>query len=308
MIDAIRHLRAFLAVAHLGSFTRASLELHVSQPALTVQVQQLESALGVTLLDRNNRKVALTRAGQELLIPIERVFIDIESIMNHSRDLAELRRGLVTVVAVPSLAATLIPLALCEFSQAYPGVSIRLRDSVGNLISMVKEGEVDFGIGGTIQRDPAVTTQDLYTEPICVFAPINHPVAQKQTITLSELVEQPVIVPQEQSSLRMILERALEQQGLSFRPFHETSHISTTIAMVNAGLGIAVLPVRAIDCFLSKNVRCIAIRKPALERRVVIFSRAGRSFSPAVSKLIEILHRRAHQFAHQVPTRDRRGA
>jgi LysR family transcriptional regulator, carnitine catabolism transcriptional activator len=303
MIDGLRHLRGFLAVARLGSFTRASLELHVSQPALTVQIQQLESTLGVALLDRNNRKVALTRAGQELLIPIERVLIDIESIMSHSRDLAGLRRGIVTVVAVPSLAATLLPLALCEFSQAYPGVAVRLRDSVGNLVNMVKDGDADFGIGGTIQRDPAVTTQDLYTEPICVFAPMSHPVAQKQTITLSELVEHPVIVPQEQSSLRMILERALEQQGLSFRPFHETSHISTTIGMVNAGLGIAVLPFRAIDCFLSKNVRCIAIRKPKLERRVIILAKEGRSFSPAVSKLIEILRRRAHQFAHQAPVR-----
>ena len=308
MIDGLRHLRGFLAVARLGSFTRASLELHVSQPALTVQVQQLEAALGVALLDRNNRKVALTRAGQELLIPIEHVLVDIESIMSHSRDLAGLRRGIVTVVAVPSLAATLLPLALCEFSQTYPGVSIRLRDSVGNLVNMVKDGDVDLGIGGTIQRDPSVTTQELYTEPICGFAPMNHPVAKKQMITLSELVEHPVIVPQEQSSLRMILERALEQQGLSFRPFHETSHISTTIAMVNAGLGIAVLPIRAIDCFLSKNVRCVAIRKPSLKRRVVILSKAGRSFSPAVSKLIEILHRRAHQFAHHVSPRDRRGA
>jgi LysR family carnitine catabolism transcriptional activator len=308
MIDGVRHFRAFLAVAHLRSFTRASIQLHVSQPALTVQVQQLERAMGVALLDRNNRKVSLTRAGQDLIGPIERILADIESVMSHGPELAGLRRGMVTVLAVPSLAATLLPLALCEFSRAYPGVSIRVRDSVGNLMDMIKDGDADFGIGGTIQRDSAVTTEDLFTEPICVFAPITHPVARKRAITLAELVDHPVIVPQEQSSLRMILERALEEQGLTFRPFHETSHISTTIGMLNAGLGIAVLPMRAMDCFLSKNVRCIPIKKPAMERKVVIVSKAGRSFSPAVLKLIEILRRRAHQFSHQFPARDRKAS
>jgi len=304
MIDGVRHIRGFLAVARLGSFTRASIELHVSQPALTVQVQQLENALGVTLLDRNKRKVALTQAGQDLLVPLERILTDVESIMTSSRDLAELRRGIVTVAAVPSLAATLLPRALCDFSRAYPGVSVRLKDSVGNLIELVRQGEVDFGVGGAIQRDRSVATQDLYTEPICVFAPMNHPLASKRTITLRELVEHPAILPQKHSSLRNILERALEQQRLSLRPFHETSHISTTIGMVNAGLGIAILPLRAIDCFLSANVRCIAIIKPTLERRVVIATKAGRSFSPAVEKLIEILH----HTVQQLRLRDRKRA
>src|ERR1700722_13446071 len=174
MIDGVRHFRAFLAVAHSRSLARASMQLHVSQPALTVQVQQLERAMGVALLDRNNRKVSLTRAGQDLIGPIERILVDIESIMSHGPELAGLRRGMVTVLAVPSLAATLLPLALCEFSRAYPGVSIRVRDSVGNLMEMIKDGDADFGIGGTIQRDSAVTTEDLFSEPICVFAPIKH--------------------------------------------------------------------------------------------------------------------------------------
>jgi LysR family transcriptional regulator, carnitine catabolism transcriptional activator len=299
MIDGIRHIRGFLAVARLGSFTRAAIELHVSQPALTVQIQQLENTLGVTLLDRNKRKVAVTQAGQDLLAPLERILMDVESIVNTGHDLAELRRGVVTVAVVPSLAATLMPLALCDFCQSYPGVSVRLKDSVGNLIEMVKSGEVDFGVGGETQRDRAIVTQDLFTEPICVFAPKNHPLANKQVVTLDELVEHPAILPQKHSSLRAILENALEAQKLSIRPLHETSHISTTIGMVNAGLGIAILPLRAIDCFLAKDIRCIAI-KPALERRVVIVSRAGRSFSPAVERLIEILHQIAPKLPRQL--------
>ena len=303
MIDGLRHIRGFLAVAQWLSFTRASIELGVSQPALTVQIQQLENALGVKLLDRNKRKVALTQAGEEMIAPLERLLTDLEAIMGASRDVAELRRGIVTVAAVPSLAATLLPRAVAEFSQSYPGVSVRLRDSGYNLMELVRAGEVDLGVGGDTHRDPEVAVQDLYAEPLCVFAPLAHPLARRRWVKLAEVTQYPVILSQRHSSLRTILQRALDEKELSFRRFHETSHLSTTIGMVNAGLGIAILPLRAIDCFLSTSIQCIAIREPTIERRVVIATKAGRSLSPAVQKLIEILHRVVHQFPERVPNR-----
>jgi LysR family carnitine catabolism transcriptional activator len=220
--------------------------------------------------------------------------------MGASRDLAELRRGIVTVAAVPSLAATLLPRVVAEFSQSYPGVSVRLRDSGASLIELVKSGDVDLGVGGDTNRDPAVAIEDLYAEPICVFALPNHALAGLRSVTLEEVTKHPMILPQRHSSLRTILQRALDQRKLSFHRFHETSHLSTTIGMVNAGLGIAIMPLRAIDCFLSSSIRCIPIREPALERRVVIATKAGKSVSPAVQKLIEILHRAVREFPPRV--------
>src|SRR5262245_45143532 len=128
MIDGFRQVRAFLAVARLRSFVRAAAELHVSQPALTVQVQQLERELGVKLLERNNRNVALTQAGEDMLLPLERLLIDAESIMGRGRDLATLRRGVLTVAAVPTVASALLPPVLREFCAAYPGITVRVRD------------------------------------------------------------------------------------------------------------------------------------------------------------------------------------
>ena len=82
MIDGMRHVRAFLAVARLGNFTRASRYLYVSQPTLTVQIiKQLEEFLGVSLFDRNNRRVQLTQAGQDLFVPLERILADIEAVV-----------------------------------------------------------------------------------------------------------------------------------------------------------------------------------------------------------------------------------
>ena len=279
LLDGLRHLKSFVAVARLASFTRAAKELNISQPALSVQIRQLESELGVSLLDRNRRHVTLTQAGRELLGPLERMFLDVESILGTSRDFAGLRRGIVTIAVVPSLSATLLPRALATVCAAYPGVSIRLRDSVGgNLYELVKAHDVDFGVGGEDRDDPQVVTQHLLTERVCVFAPTKHPLSRRPQVTLRELAAYPVILPERNTSLRVQLEGAFAQHKLSLRPLHETSHISTTMGMVNAGLGIAILPLRAMDCFLCTNIRCIAIVQPVIERKIVLATKAGTSF------------------------------
>ena len=126
MIHDIRHIRAFLALARAGSFTRAAAELHVSQPTLTVQIQQLETAVGVKLFDRSKRHVALTQAGRDLLVPLERILIDVEAIATSTDELLAHRRGLVTVAALPSVAAGLLPRAIRKLSESYPGITVRV--------------------------------------------------------------------------------------------------------------------------------------------------------------------------------------
>lgn len=286
MIHGLRHIKGFLAVAHCGNFTRASIALGVSQPALTVQIQQLEESLGVTLLDRNKRTVTLTQAGEEMLAPLERLLADAEAIIGTGRDHAELRRGTVTVAAVPSLAATLVASSLALFCRAYPGISVRLRDS-RSIVELVKGGEADLGIGGDTQRDPSVAIEELYAEPICVFVPKTHPLAIRTFVPLADVAQYPVIMPQRQGSLRTILQRAIDQRRVHLKHFHETNHLTTTMGLVNAGLGVGILPRRALECFPASELACVPITDPPLERRVVIATRAGRSVSPAVQKLIE---------------------
>ena len=118
MTAELRHIEAFLAVARLGHFTRAAAALHVSQSALTVQIRQLEAALGVRLFDRNNRRVALTQAGRDLVAPFERISLDVAAVLQHARDLSAHRRGTVTVGALPSVAASVLPQAR---SPRWPG-------------------------------------------------------------------------------------------------------------------------------------------------------------------------------------------
>src|SRR5918996_870787 len=111
---------------------RAAPELNMSQPTLTVQIQQLESAFGVKLFDRDKRHVALTQAGRDLLVPLERILIDVEAIATSTGELLEHRRGLVTVAALPSVAAGLLPRAIKKLSESYPGITVRVFDGVAS--------------------------------------------------------------------------------------------------------------------------------------------------------------------------------
>src|SRR5574340_1519850 len=141
MLQGIRHIRAFLAVARLGSFTRAASELHVSQPALTVQIRQLEESLRVRLFDRNKRQVALTQVGRDLLPSLAQVLPDLEAVMSASQDLANLRRGSVSIATLPSVAAGLLPMAIRRFASNYPDVAVHVSDVVAERILQLVKAE-----------------------------------------------------------------------------------------------------------------------------------------------------------------------
>lgn len=290
MIHDLRYVRAFLTAARLGNFTRAAAELNVSQSAFTVQIRQLEDALGVTLFDRSKRRVALTSAAREVLVPLERIMVDMEAVVARTRQIAGLRRGIVGIAALPSVAAELLPKVIHTFTQTYPGIVVQVNDLVGEkLIEAVKKEEVDFGIGSRIRLDRDLKMTPLMIDNLCVFAPLSHRIARQASITLREVVESPLIVTGKDSSVRELLERALQRERLSLSIAFETNYMSTAISMVKAGLGLAILPESAVGPEMATHIKAIAISKPLLSRKIEIIQRKDRSLSPAALKMVGLL-------------------
>src|SRR3990170_385205 len=124
----LRQFHAFVAVARLGSFTQAARRLNLSQPALTVQIRQLEEAVGVRLFDRSTRRVMLTSIGKELATTLERVLQEIDAVMVNTKELASHIKGTITIGALPSISSKLLPATILEFQKQYPGIVVRLRD------------------------------------------------------------------------------------------------------------------------------------------------------------------------------------
>jgi DNA-binding transcriptional LysR family regulator len=221
---------------------------------------------------------------------LERALIEIQSITTSAGDFKDLRRGLVAVAAVPSVAAKLLPQAIAEFSRSYPGISVRFTDAVAkNIVDLITTGQVDFGIGSQIRQDDNVATRYLFSESICMFVTKKHAWAKRRQVKLREVSAQELILTEKDTSVRFILERALEQQGLFPRFHYETNHMSTALGMVVAGLGVAVLPQSAMDCGPSANIRPIPIVEPRLTRDIGILTRPDRPLSKASEKLVEII-------------------
>src|SRR3954453_3636541 len=128
----LHQLKAFLAVAQYGSFTRAGEHMFISQPSLTLLIKQLETELGVRVLDRSTRRVELTKAGLELLPFADRMFSELGMAVQNIRELNALRRGRVTVGALPSASAGLVPEAIYQFTSSHPGITVTLKDGVAS--------------------------------------------------------------------------------------------------------------------------------------------------------------------------------
>lgn len=290
MIEDMRHIRAFLAVARIGNFTRAASELHVSQSALTVQIKQLEDSLGVSLFDRGKRRVALTDAGRDVLGPLERILVDTESIVSRTRELTSLRRGLVTMAVLPSLAARIVPKAIQKFTKMYPGVVVRIRDIVAEkIIEVVKKEEVDFGISNRLRPDKELKTSLLLTDRLCAFVSRNHLLAKQETMTLIDLAAHQLIVTGRDSGVREILEDALRKAKRPLAIAYETNYISTVLGLAKEGLGIAILPEVAADMDRSLQLHSVAIISPVLSRKIEIIEKKDRSLSPSAAQMVKIL-------------------
>jgi len=287
VIHDLRLIRAFLALARAGSFTRAASELHMSQPTLTVQIQQLETGLGVKLFDRNKRHVALTQAGRDLLVPLERILIDVEAIATNTEELLEHRRGLVTVAALPSVAAGLLPRAIKKLTEEYPGITVRVYDGVASTVAaMVRSGQVDFGISSQTYGDRELTSHVLMMDRLCAVVASNHPLARKRSMTLHELAKHPLILMVKDSSSRQIVDLAFDREGLVGNVAYETTYGTSVAGFTHAGLGIGILPE---SMAAPSRLHQLRIRGEKLTRRIGIVMRAGRSLSPTADRLKQTL-------------------
>ena len=286
----LRHLEALVAIARTGNFTRAAQALHVSQPSLTVQIHQLEETLGVRLLDRNTRSVKLTQIGKELTPVVQRLVREIEAVVMNARDLSTGDRGLVSVAALPSISSTILPRIIARFREQSPGVGVALRDVVAaRILTMVKSEDVDFGVGSFPDADPDIHTIPLFTDRMRIIFPPGSPLENKRQIPLRLLTDLPLILMDQQSSVRTLIDRAFESIGHYPVPAYEVTYMSTAVGMVKAGLGVTFLPSSALEVSELSGVRSRVLNHPALTRKIVVAQKSGRSLSPAAQAFVKSL-------------------
>jgi LysR family transcriptional regulator, carnitine catabolism transcriptional activator len=297
----LRHLRAFVAIARHGSFTRAAKAVHISQPTFTVQIRRLETSLGVRLVDRNTRSVQLTPIGRDLAPVLERILRDLDSALLNTRALSSRASGSVTIAALPTLSATVLPGIIAAFRKENPGIAIHLRDAVGiKVAGMVRAGEVDFGFGSLPVSEPDVEFTPLFNDRMSAIFPRLSPLGEKRTLALKDLTASPLILMGRDSSVRAVVDRALAAIGHLDPPAYEASYISTALGMVEAGLGVTILPASVLRMDRGHGLVSRPIQSPKIDREVGLVQLRGRSLSPAAEAFLKALRLRcAELFARR---------
>jgi DNA-binding transcriptional LysR family regulator len=244
----LRQVEVFLAVARAKSFRRAAEALHLSQPALSQHVRELEGELGTRLFDRLARSVALTDAGHVFAEHATRLITTVTDARQAIHDLMGLERGALTIGASTTPGIYVLPQILGAFRRRYPGIELTLR--LGNserIERMVRANELDLGLVGGHGRCPgeACLTAGLPDELVLAVAP-THPWASRREISPGRLEEDALLMREVGSATRQVTERALQAAGVGYRPGLVLEHPEAIKQAVMAGLGVAFLSVHAV--------------------------------------------------------------
>jgi DNA-binding transcriptional LysR family regulator len=277
----LRQLRVFIEVARLQSFSRAGDEIGLTQSAVSRCVRELEGEIGLKLIDRTTREVQLTDVGGNLVSSVSRLLTDLDDALREIREIGEQRRGRVVVAASPTVACRLMPRVVASCVQQFPYIALGLRDDVqSDVVRRVKSGEVDFGvIIGPFSADDLLS-ESLMTDTFCVVLRDDHPLAAKERVAWADLDGQQLVMLDYASGSRPIIDAAMQEYGVSATVVQELGHSATVFGLVEAGVGVSVLPWLALPLPAGASLVARPL-VPRAERTVELVRRRDRSLSPA---------------------------
>lgn len=285
----IAHLRAFLAVADLGGFGRAARSLKSSQPALSARIRDLEIKVGVTLFDRTTRRVDLSAAGREFLPQARKLLDDLEAALRGLGDLAHRRRGHVAVACAPLLAQVLLPDLVAKFVRRHPGIKVSVIDvATDRIVAKVRSGEADLGIGTFADSETGLARTRLFGDALMLFVPRASGTPRKAA-TWAEIADAPLIALTRESGLRALVERGFAATDREARPVYEVGQVATVLALVQAGLGIAVLPAIARTIADERRVAVRVLGRPTVAREIELIGSDSRALTPAAKAFAEMV-------------------
>lgn len=280
----LRQLQILVAAARTLSFSRAAREVHVTQPAVSMQIRELERIAGLALFERGRGRVRLTAAGEELVRHAQRVLQELRDAEEALAGLAGLSRGRLTI-AVVSTAKYFAPKLLALFARRHPAIELRLLvNNRAEVVRLLAEDEVDLALTGTTPHELPLEARPFARHPLLLVAGPEHPLVRRRRIAAAELAGEAFLVREPGSGTRAALERFL--RGARIHPPKTTEmHSNETIKQaVMAGMGIAFLSGHAIGLELATgNLVVLPVEGLPVYRDWNVVHRAGKVLSPAAA-------------------------
>lgn len=283
-------LRAYLAVIDFGGFHKAAEQLAISQPALSRRIQGLEAAIGAQLFERSTRSVSLTAVGRQLEPLVRRMIEEFESTLLSVGDVGRAQQGQVNIACIPTAAFYFLPKVVRAFNAIYPKIRFRIVDEgAAECLASVARGEVEFGLNFLGASDPDLTFTPLTDDPFVLACRRDHPLAKLDELTWEDLRGVPLIGVSRASGNRLLLDAALSKSDIQLLWLCEVNHLSTSLGLVETGLGASVLPRLATPQDDHPIIVSKRIKDPVVTRTLGIVERRHARLSPAAQRFRDML-------------------
>jgi DNA-binding transcriptional LysR family regulator len=289
------HLALFQAVAEAGSISGGAERARVSQPAVSKQIAELESALGVRLLERLPRGCRLTEAGT-LLAGYANRWRSIEAEAEHAiKAFRGLKRGRLAIGASMTIGGYLLPESIAAFHRRFP--EIELQVTISNTQSIREAllgGAIDLGLTEGAIEDDELESTVFFQDEIVVIAPANHPLVKRKNVSVREVCREPLILREEGSGTRAVVERALRRKGFKVQPLLSLASPEAIKNLVATGIGLAFVSRLIAEMELrAGRLGIVSLKDFAIQRPLHLQRVQGRSESPAVTQFLEVLKKKS---------------
>ncbi len=286
----IKQLHYFAEVAKQRSFTRASQTLHVSQPSISKMIKSLEDELGIVLLDRSERKLELTDAGQLVFEHAQKVLQLMENLSSSIDELRNVKRGHVKMGFMPTLGSYLFPTIIAGFKKMYPHIDIQMKEYSAKLLeTQVLQGEIDLGVTVLPVDTELLATVPLSTDHLVVIVDQEHWLVGRESVDLSELKHESFILFTEEYAIHDVVRRACLMSGFEPNVSYMSSLWDIVGEMVATQMGISVVPRAVVGRLNNRRVHAVSILSPQIDWQYALIYRKDKYLSYAAKEMISFI-------------------
>jgi LysR family transcriptional regulator, transcription activator of glutamate synthase operon len=286
----LRQLRYLVALSEEQNFTRAAAREHIAQPALSQQIRRLEDELGLALVERTTRRVAITDAGALLVTRARRMLAELEAAQEEIQAIRGLWKGRVTVGTMHTMGPIDVSLALGLFHERHPEVELSVREqSSEELAELLRLDELDVAFLSVTERieSHGLALAQLMLEELVLILPRRHRLSGRRRVRLEELSDEEFVSYRAGSRLREVLVSAAQEAGFSPKIKLESNESRRIRRLVARGMGAAILP--RSDCVgPGADVAVVALTDPARTRDITLAWRADRRLAPAPAEFLKL--------------------
>ena len=284
----LRHLRIFVSVYEHMNITRAATVLHMTQPAVSRMIRELEDYYNVQFFERINRRLYSTDAGKIMYEHAAQILNQFNSLESSIRDTNH--TFTLNIGSTFSLGSFILPAAIDQIQQMYPSATVRGHVyNAGTLQGFLQKGLIDFALIEDYIDDPALSSELFFEDKMVLVLPVGHPLTQTEDLVIRDLENQPLLVREQESAGRRRVEETFAQHGITFNPLLVSCSTQAIIRSVQQGLGIALLPWHLVKNDLTNhNIVSRPISDEPMSRSNYIFWHKDKIRSCAVIKAIDI--------------------